>query len=96
MKRFSILQDTKECYVCGQQLGLHIHEVFFGKNRQKSIEDGCCLYLCGKHHNLSKEGVHLDHNLDLRLKQEMQKKYMEVYGKTIEEFIKRYGRNYLN
>lgn len=96
MKRFSILQDTKECYVCGQQSGLHIHEVFFGKNRQKSIEDGCCLYLCGKHHNLSNEGVHLDHSLDLRLKQEMQKKYMEEYGKSTEEFIERYGRNYLN
>lgn len=95
MNRFSILQDEKKCYVCGQELGLHTHEVFFGKNRQNSIEDGCCVYLCGRHHNLSKEGVHLNHSLDLKLKKEMEKKWLETYDKTIENFIKRYGRNYI-
>lgn len=95
MNRFSILQDEKKCYVCGQELGLHTHEVFFGKNRQKSIEDGCCVYLCGRHHNLSKEGVHLNHSLDLKLKKEMEKKWLETYDETIENFIERYGRNYI-
>lgn len=95
MNRFSILQDEKKCYVCGQELGLHTHEVFFGKNRQNSIEDGCCVYLCGRHHNLSKEGVHLNHSLDLKLKKEMEKKWLETYDETIENFIERYGRNYI-
>lgn len=95
MNRFSILQDEKKCYVCGQELGLHTHEVFFGKNRQNSIEDGCCVYLCGRHHNLSKEGVHFNHSLDLKLKKEMEKKWLETYDKTIENFIERYGRNYI-
>lgn len=94
MKRFSILQDNKECYVCGSKTNIHTHEVFFGKNRTKSIEDGCCVYLCGKHHNQSKEGVHFNHSLDLKLKQHFQLQWMKYYNKETEDFIKRYGKNY--
>lgn len=68
---------------------------FIGKNRQKSIEDGCCVYLCAKHHNMSDKGIHFDHSFDLQTKQVMQKKWCDHYNKTTEEFIKRYGRNYL-
>ena len=95
MNRFSILQDVKECYVCGTRDNIHIHEVFFGKNRKKSIEDGCCVYLCGKHHNQSNEGVHFNHKLDERLKQEMELYWLKTYNKTTDDFIKRYGKNYL-
>lgn len=68
---------------------------FFGRNRQKSIEDGCCVYLCGKHHNQSNDGVHFNHELDMKLKKEMEVAWLMYYNKTIEDFIKRYGRNYL-
>lgn len=95
MNRYSILQDKKKCYVCDTTLGLHTHEVFYGKNRQKSIEDGCCIYLCGTHHNLSNQGIHFNHDLDIKVKEQMEQKWLEVYNKTIEDFIKRYGRNYL-
>ena len=95
MKRFSLLQDTKQCYVCGCTNNIHIHEVFFGKNRTKSIEDGCCVYLCGKHHNQSNEGVHFNHELDSELKQQMELYWLKYYNKTTEEFIERYGKNYL-
>ncbi len=95
MKRYSIVQKEIKCYVCGTSQNIHIHEVFFGKNRQKSIEDGCCVYLCGKHHNQSNEGVHFNHNLDLELKQTLERKWIEYYNKTIDDFIKRFGRNYL-
>ena len=95
MTRFSILQDKKECYVCGTLSNIHIHEVYFGKNRQKSIEDGCCVYLCGKHHNQSNQGVHFNHKLDNELKTIMEKKWLVYYNKTTKDFIKRYGRNYL-
>lgn len=95
MKRYSIVQKETKCYVCGTSQNIHIHEVFFGKNRQKSIEDGCCVYLCGKHHNQSNEGVHFNHNLDLELKQTLERKWIEYYNKTIDDFIERFGRNYL-
>lgn len=95
MTRYSILQDKKECYVCGTLSNIHIHEVYFGKNRQKSIQDGCCVYLCGKHHNMSGIGVHFNHKLDLELKQTMEKKWLNHYNKTTKDFINRYGRNYI-
>ena len=95
MKRYSILQDEKRCYKCGTTKNVHIHEVYFGKNRQKSIEDGCCVYLCGNHHNQSKYGVHFDHKFDLYLKKIMELKWLEYYDKTEEDFIKRYYNNYI-
>lgn len=96
-KRYSILQKNfNECYVCGAKINLHIHEVFYGTaNRKKSIEDGCCIKLCGKHHNLSKEGIHFNRELDLQIKKEMEMKWLYHYKKTKEDFIKRYGKNYL-
>lgn len=95
MNRFSLLQIKKQCYVCGTILNIHTHEVFYGKNKKKSIEDGCCIYLCDTHHNMSDKGIHFDHSLDLKIKKQMEKKWLEIYNKTIDDFIKRYGRNYL-
>lgn len=93
MQRYSILQNKKECYVCGTTENIHTHEVYFGANRQKSIKYGCCVYLCGKHHNLSSDGVHYNHELDIHLKQVMQKKFNEVYSDK--DFLKIFGKNYL-
>lgn len=95
MVRYSILQKEKRCYVCGTTVNIHIHEVFFGKNRKKSIEDGCCVYLCGRHHNQSNEGVHFNKELDLKLKRKMEEQWLLTYHKGIEEFINRYYKNYL-
>lgn len=95
MDRFSIIQKNKECIVCGTTINIHTHEVYFGRNRKKSIEDGCCIYLCGKHHNQSKEGIHFNHELDLKWKKEMEIAWLMYYNRSISEFISRYGRNYL-
>ena len=95
MKRYSIIQNEKKCIVCNTTLNIHTHEIFFGKNRKKSIEDGLCVYLCGKHHNQSNEGVHFNHELDQYLKKVAEQSWLEYYNKTIEDFIKRYGKNYL-
>lgn len=95
MNRFSILQDKKECYVCHTTNNIHIHEVFFGKNRKNSIKYGCCVYLCGKHHNQSNDGVHFNKKLDTHLKQEMEKKFLKHYAATIEDFRDIFKINYL-
>lgn len=71
------------------------HEVFFGRNRQKSIEDGLVVFLEPKLHNMSEYGVHFNPSFDRELKEIGQRTWMEYYGKTKEDFIKRYGRNYL-
>lgn len=94
MKRYSILQKEVECYVCHNK-NIHTHEVYYGRNRQKSIEDGCCVYLCPRHHNMSDEGIHFNKELDTKVKKSMERRWLEYYNKTIDDFIKRYGKNYL-
>jgi len=95
MNRFSIIQKEKKCLICGTTQNIHIHEVFYGRNRKNSIEDGCCVYLCGKHHNQSRQGVHFNEELDNSIKKLMETFWLEYYNKTVSEFIQRYRRNYL-
>lgn len=74
----------------------HRHEVMFGhRNRQKSIDDGLIVFLRPGMHNASKNGVHFNRKFDLYLKQIAEKAWLKYYDKTINDFIKRYGRNYL-
>lgn len=82
------------CWVCGSQIGLHIHEIFFGtSNRKNSIKYGLMVYLCPDHHNMSNEGVHHNRKLDLKLKRYGQRVFEDIH--TREEFIKIFGRNYI-
>lgn len=95
-RRYSILQtDFREkCYICGTTKDLQIHEVFFGTaNRKKSIKYGCCLTLCAYHHNASNQAVHYNHELDIQLKMEMQRRFIKVYPNV--DFRKVFGKNYL-
>lgn len=71
------------------------HEVFFGKNRQKSIEDGLVVFLTPKLHNMSNYGVHFNPGFDKELKKVGQETWMKQNNKTVEDFIERYGKNYL-
>ena len=74
----------------------HRHEVFFGvRNRQKSIKDGLVVFLTPNMHNMSNKGVHYNKEFRKHMQQEGQKAWMEYYGRSTEEFIKAYGRNYL-
>ena len=95
IQRYNIVQNEKICFVCGSSQNIHIHEVYFGKNRKISIEDGCCVYLCGRHHNQSNEGVHFNHELDIKLKRVCENKWMDHYNKTEDDFRKRFGKSYL-
>ena len=92
----SIINNEKRCYLCGERNNIHLHHILFGKNRKNADEDGLTVYLCYNHHE-STTGVHgkKGHDLDLKLKQIAEKRWLEYYGKTIDDFISRYGRNYL-
>lgn len=95
MKRYSILtNDMTKCYVCGTNQNIHIHEVFYGKNRNNSIKYGCCIPLCAYHHNMSDSGIHFDKALNDRIKKECQEKFLENYNKRAEDFIEQFGRSY--
>jgi len=94
--RYSILTiDLTRCFVCGSKDNIAIHEVYFGRNRLKSIQYGCCVPLCLQHHTNGKYGVHFDKKLDNLLKYDCQKAFMKKYNKTENEFAEIFWRNYL-
>ena len=65
-------------------------------NRKKADEDGLIVHLCYNHHE-GTNGVHgkNGHELDLKLKKIAEQKWLEYYDKTINDFISRYGKNYI-
>lgn len=90
----SILQNEKKCFICGTHLGLHCHHIFGGNaNRKKSEKYGLKIWLCGRHHNLSNEGIHFNKAVDLSVKRKAQEKFEETH--TREEFMQIFGKNYL-
>ena len=96
-KRYSIItNDLEHCIECGRSI-VELHEVFFGgRNRNKSIEDGLVIPLCKKyHHQGNLVGIHKDKELNLKYKKIAEFIWLKHYNKTEEEFIKRYGKNYL-
>lgn len=91
----SLLSKNKECYKCGSTLNLHKHHIFYGRNRQNSEHDGCWVWLCARHHNMSNEGVHFDKVFDDKLKKECEEQWLKYYNKTIDDFINKYKKNYI-
>ena len=73
------------------------HEVFEGRtgNRKKSIEDGLVIFLTPEMHRTGKNAIHKDYNFWKKIKIIAEKRWIEYYDKSIEEFRERYGRNYL-
>ena len=86
----SIIQDGKECYLCGTTINLHLHHVFFGTYRRKQSDDyGVTVYLCQKHHN----ELHARRELQVWLFKIAQTKFEEIYGH--EKYKQIFKINYL-
>ena len=89
--RFSILtNDLDHCIVCGAKKD-HLHEIFFGRNRTNSIKHGLVIPLCSTHHiemHKNKEWQDYWHVV-------AQKRFIEYYHKSIDEFIEIFKINYL-
>lgn len=92
------IMPADERYSTKRFMGSHRHEVFFGKaNRQKSIEDGLIVFLTWEQHE-GTYGVHGREGKEFNtyLKRIGQQAWQEYYNKTKEDFIQRYGKNYLD
>lgn len=83
-----MIQEQKECFLCGRLSDLEIHHIFNGPYRKSSDQDGLTCYLCRDCHRK----VHEEAGLRLRLKRIGQFIYEQDH--TREEFMRRYGRNY--
>lgn len=91
---FSIMPPSM-LYATERFMGAHRHEVFFGKNRKKSIDYGLVVFLTPEMHNMSNNGVHFNREFDLTLKKIGQRTAMRYYGWTTYDFIRIFGKNYL-
>lgn len=95
----SILQEYESaCFICfGCHEKLDRHEVFGGANRQKSKRLGLWVTLChNQHHIFGPRSVHQCREVDLNLKRMAQQEAMIRYGWSVEDFIREFGRNYLD
>lgn len=93
MKKSILTEDMESCYICGRPKEC-IHHIYEGTGRRKiSDKNGFVIPLCNYHHNMSDEGIHFDHEVDLFMKKQCQIRY-ESLGHTTEEFIELIGRNY--
>lgn len=95
MRKPSILQTEKECYVTGQKSELELHHIYTGPNRKISDQEGFWVWLSADWHRHNKKSVHLDPHggIDLLLKRNCQIAYEREHSR--EEFIKLIGKSYL-
>lgn len=94
----SIIQkDSSYCYLCGaSDQPLDCHHVFGSANRKKSEKYGLKVYLChDRCHIFGVNAVHMNREVDLYLKDKVQRIAMEHYNWTLEDWRKLFGKNYL-
>lgn len=97
-KDFCIMPKNNSYSTVRTEIYYERHEVYFSKAyRQKSIDDGLIVFLTRKSHR-GTNGVHGKNGdkLNRKLKRLAEKAWTSYYNKTKEEFIARYGRNYLD
>ena len=92
MKQSIIAKPDNLCYFCARYGNLEKHHCIHGTaNRRLADEDGLFVWLCHNcHMRLHDQGIG-----DKGLQIVAEKAWMQRYGKTEEDFIKRYGKNYI-
>lgn len=95
----SIIQaDREHCFICGRNnradyWGLDEHHVYGGALRKKSEQYGLKVYIC--HDRCHLNGVHKDAGLNRTVQAIVQKRAMQHYGWSIDNFRNIFGRNYI-
>ncbi len=99
MKQEFCIMPESPYYSTTRFYGSERHEVFEGRtgNRDKSIEDGLVIFITPEQHRTGKNSVHKDpkNPIWVEIKEIAEQTWIEYYDKTKEDFIKRYGKNYI-
>ena len=89
-----------ECWLCGRNGArdpLDRHHIFGGSRRDKSDRMGLVVFLCHRRCHLEgKQAVHRNPATMRRLHQYGQREAMAAMGWTVEDFIREFGKNYLD
>lgn len=92
----TVLQVEKECWFCQTTLYLEDHHIFGGPRRKISEKYGLKVWLCHKHHTgSSTESVHRNYLFSLNLKEIAQRYWENNNLGTRQQFVNKFGRNYL-
>lgn len=89
--------DDDWCYLCREKLhmknrGTDVHHLLFGTGKRKlADEDGLTVHLCRLHHTM----LHDRGDYKEELQRLAQETWQDYYQKSTEDFILRYGKNYL-
>ena len=93
MAKSIIQSDPMICYICKKFISgkPDPHHIYNGGLRDKSDEDGMVVYV----HRNCHSWIHEHPVSNKNLKARCQKIWMQYYGKSEEDFIKRYKKSYL-
>lgn len=92
----SIIQnDDNICFLCGGYGATEWHHIFGGTYRKKSEQYGLKVRLHHNCHNEVPNGVHHNKQAMQFLHKLGQQKAMEYYGWCENEFMEKFGKNYL-
>ena len=87
------------CWLCGRNGSvdpLDKHHIFGGPYRKKSEKYGLVVYLChDRCHIFGPDAAHNNKDTMRELHKYGQRKAMVKNGWTVEDFIREFGRNYL-
>ena len=87
-QRYSIIvKDLDKCVICDKKRD-NLHELFFGKNRQKSITYGLVIPLCYSHHVLMHKDSKLQHIWHIIGQTKFEEHYPDL------DFLEIFGKNY--
>ena len=95
MMKSIVQKNTSRCFICHSQQWLEWHHIWGAALRDKAEEDGLVVRLCHYCHNEPPKGVHQNREIRRKLQAFAQKKAMEYYGWSVEDFISHYYKNYL-
>lgn len=91
--------DERRCFLCGRNGGedpLDVHHIFPGAYRRKSDRYGLVVYLCHKRcHIFDRGAVHNNAKAMRQLQRYGQLKAMREQGWTEADFVREFGKNYL-
>lgn len=89
----SIMQQDKQCYLCGRKTALERHHVMAGTaNRKLSERYGLWVWLCQDCHR-GEEGAQYNRAQNIELKREAQIAFEDVYSH--DEWMETFRRNYI-
>lgn len=86
----------RKCFLCGRTGNLDKHHIFGGPFRKKSEKYGLTVDLCHDTcHIFGPDSVHQNRETMLEIKRYGQRKAMQENGWSKEDFIREFGKNYL-